>query len=105
MPITDPNSGTLDIEISVDTSEFQKTVLESILTKEIAQHVLWHFGDRHLGVQSGTFTERLMLTIAGADSKNRELLAKAFPAHVAAFRAGANEVWGIEFLRDYVRGD
>jgi hypothetical protein len=71
---------------------------------EVAQHTLWHFGDRNLGVQPGTFTERLLLLIAAADSTNRNLLALSYPRYVEAFRAVANEHWGLEWLRNVARG-
>lgn len=73
-----------------------------VVPLEVAQHVLWHFGDRNLGVQPGTFTERLMLTISVADTGNRERLRAAFPEYVHAFVAVSRETWGLEWLRSRV---
>jgi hypothetical protein len=73
------------------------------VTKEVAQHVLWHFGDQHLGYEGGRFTERLLMTISAADQGNRERLRAAFPEHVALYVIVANTVGGLEWLREIVR--
>jgi hypothetical protein len=106
MPIVDPNSATLDVEIPVDTHPFQQSLIGQVVTRSVAQHVLWcRAGDQRLGLQPGSFVDRLLSAIAAADSSNRDLLAKAFPGYVAASRALQNEPWGLDWLRDVARGD
>jgi hypothetical protein len=70
---------------------------------DVAHHVVWHFGVHNLGVQPGTFTERLLLTLSAADHATRERLRLAFPEHVALFVLAANAPGGIEWLREIVR--
>jgi hypothetical protein len=70
---------------------------------EVAQHVLWHFGDRELGQEPGSFTTRLLRTIAVADTGNRERLRLAFPEQVEAFVAVQLQSWGLEWLRGLVK--
>jgi len=76
---------------------------EHNVTVEIAQDVLWHFGDVNLGQQAGTFTERLLLTMSAADSTNMAKLEAAFPGYGEAFRAVTREHWGLEWLRRMVK--
>ena len=104
MPTTDPENGQLSIDIAADTVAFKQSLLAQIIDQPLAQHLAWHFGDVNLGLNPGTFTERLLQTISAADTTNRDRLSAAFPAHVAGFRAVANEPWGLEFIRDIARG-
>lgn len=53
------------------------------IAPEVAAHVLHHFGCEGGSPASG-FKTTLMLTIAQADASNRQHLARAFPAYVAA---------------------
>ena len=76
---------------------------EPVVPLEVAQHVLWHFGDSNLGVQPGNFTTRLMLTISVADPANRERLRLAFPEYVHAFVSVSSKDWGLEWLRSRVK--
>jgi hypothetical protein len=71
----------------------------NLVTLPIAQHVLWHFGDTNLGLQPGTFVERLLLAMSAADAENLAKLAQAFPGYVAAFWAVGHESWGLDWLR------
>jgi len=76
---------------------------EHNVTVEIAQHVLWHFGDVNLGQQPGKFTERLLRTMAVADSQNMAKLGSVFPGYANAFIAVGSEHWGMEWLRRMVK--
>jgi len=76
---------------------------EHNVTVEIAQHVLWHFGDVNLGQQPGKFTERLLRTMAVADSQNMAKLGSVFPGYANAFIAVGREQWGLEWLRRMVK--
>ena len=99
MPTTDPL-----FDIAPDPAGFKKGVeSSSSMPTAIAQHVLWHFGDANLGLQPGTFVERLLLTLSAADKTNRDLLAQVYPDYVKAFRAVQNEHWGLEWLRGIAR--
>lgn len=69
----------------------------------VAQHVLWHFGDRELGLEPGHFTQRLLATMSAADSENRAKLAQVFPDVAHAFHSAQQEAWGIEWLRTKVK--
>lgn len=73
------------------------TVPSSVITPQLAQHVLWHFSQG--GYEPGTFTSLLLQTIGHADTENRERLRVSFPNHVRAFEMGANETYGIDRLR------
>lgn len=81
----------------------RRALMEKIpVSLETAQHVLWHFGDTNLGVQPGTFTERLLVTISAADAENRAKLREVFPELVHAFECVQREHWGLEWLRSKV---
>lgn len=54
-----------------------------VITEDTARHVLWHYG-RPGGIQAGSFTENLIVTIDMADLPNRALIALGFPELVAA---------------------
>lgn len=71
----------------------------NLVTLPIAQHVLWHFGDTNLGLQPGTFVERLLLAMSAADGENLAKLEVAFPGYAAAFKAVGRESWGLDWLR------
>jgi hypothetical protein len=74
-----------------------------VVTVEVAQHVLWHFGDSNLGLQPGTFVERLLNTMSAADAANLTKLSLVFPGYGEAFHAVAHEHWGLEWLRKMVK--
>jgi hypothetical protein len=57
---------------------------EADITPEVAAHVLSHFGADG-GYPASGFKTTLMLAIAQADSVNRDLLARGYPAYVKAF--------------------
>ena len=86
-----------------DVIDVETVHKDSSLPLQVAQHVLWHFGDEHLGLQPGEFTTRLLLTISAADKTNRDKLAVAFPDYVLAYRAVGNEPWGLDWLRKIAR--
>ncbi|SDN18814.1 hypothetical protein [Streptomyces wuyuanensis] len=57
------------------------------ISPETARHVLWHWG-RPGGVQPGSFTQSLMVTIDRADYVHTALLRTIYPALVAALKDG-----------------
>lgn len=65
---------------------------------EVAAHVLWHY--RQLGYPPGSFVSELIRTIAAADPGNRRLLARAFPDYVRAVTMAADDLDGIDRLRN-----
>lgn len=71
---------------------------------DVIQHVLWFHGDHVYGVQPGTFTQRLMLTISAADQENRQKLREAFPELVRAMDLSQREALGFEHLRQIAAG-
>lgn len=73
------------------------------LPLDVVRHVLWQFGDSVYGVEPGTFTQRLMLTISSADKGNRERLAKGFPELVAAMNLVQYTEGGFEELRSIAK--
>ncbi|WP_022886410.1 hypothetical protein [Glaciibacter superstes] len=75
----------------------------STVSVEVAQHVLWHFGDRQLGQEPGSFTIRLLRAIAAADQGNKARLRQGFPELVEAFTAVQQESWGMDWLRSIVK--
>lgn len=68
------------------------------LSDEVMRHVLWHFGDRRVGVQPGGFIVKLLSAMGAADSLNRAKLAEGFPDYVTAFELVALQPWGLEYL-------
>jgi len=74
-----------------------------VISREVALHVLWHFGDRNLGQQPGKFTERLLLLIQTADDKNVALLRQVYPEQVEAVMNVATKSWGLDWLRTIAR--
>lgn len=68
-----------------------------------AQHALWYFGDRDLGVQPGHFTYRLLHVMAAADLMNRTRLGVAFPLEAGLYRKIAGEVDGLDEVRQFVK--
>lgn len=81
----------------------EKVTRESVIPEQVARHVLHTFGDPRLGSDGGHFVNALMRTISCADSENRDKLARIYPDYVMAFRAGAFEPWGLEWLQGIVR--
>jgi len=69
----------------------------------VAQHVLWHFGDTNLGLQPGGYIEQLFRLMDHADLFNRERLRLAYPEYAEAFFAVKNTHWGLEWLRKMVK--
>ncbi len=76
---------------------------ERVVSREVAQHVLWHFGDRNWGQQGGKFTERLLMLIQSADRTNLEKLRQVYPEHVEAVMNVATKAWGLDWLQKIVR--
>lgn len=70
----------------------------TIITKDVAAHVLSHYN--HGGHEGGSFTTALIALIAKADLLNRAKLEQAFPDYVAAVELAANTPGGIDFLKD-----
>lgn len=81
----------------------EKATRTSVVPVDVARHVLHGFGDPHLGEEGGHFVDSLLRTIARADATNRDKLAQVYPEYVLAFRAVANEPWGLEWLQNIVR--
>lgn len=69
------------------------------LPLDVVQHVLWHFGDSNLGLEPGTFTARLLLTMSAADRENFARLHLAYPNYGFAFHAVGRVDGGLEKLR------
>lgn len=69
----------------------------SLIDPETASNTLWVFGYR--GTEPGSFTRRLIDTIAHADRTNEARLAQAFPAEVAAVRMAKYDAGGIAKLQ------
>lgn len=78
------------------------TVPTAVITPQLADHVLWHFGQG--GHEPGHFTTSLLATIGHADSENLERLRVSFPNHVRAFEMGARETYGIDRLMKIASG-
>lgn len=74
------------------------------ITPDIAAHVLFHF-DREGGYQPSDFKRQLLLTIGHADQVNRALLARAYPAYVAAFNLAQTTEDGTARLQQIARGE
>jgi hypothetical protein len=72
--------------------------------QETARNILWYFGDRTLGWQPGSFTESLLRTIQKADAGNRRRLALGFPEEVSMMVQAAEELHGLDALREAVQG-
>jgi hypothetical protein len=70
---------------------------------DVAAHVLFHYG-REGGYQAGSFTERLLTTIAMADEVNTARLGVGFPEYVAAVTVIQYDPNGIERLQDIAAG-
>lgn len=66
------------------TEQADPSEVEEPITPEVAAHVLHHFGADG-GYPASGFKTTLMLAIAQADVRNRELLAPGFPGYVRAF--------------------
>lgn len=76
-----------------------------VISLEVAQRVLYHFGDTNLGVEAGGFFSALLVAISRADLLNRARLAEAFPEDVAAVAAVKDQPWGLDWLRGIVKAD
>ncbi|WP_336642288.1 hypothetical protein [Microbacterium sp. MMO-56] len=81
------------------------SIARPAITLEVAQHVLWHFGDTRLGLEPGDFWKAQLVAMTRADLQNRALLALAFPQHVAAVDAVKMQPWGLDWLRGIVKAD
>ena len=73
------------------------------VTVDVARAVLWHFGDRNLGIEPGHFRARLFVLASAADDDNLVRLETMFPEEVYAWRVCARASWGMEWLRDLVK--
>lgn len=69
---------------------------------EVAQHVLFHFGEG--GYRPGAFFEKLIVAIAAADQGNQLRLALGFPDYVTAVQLAQYEGTGIAALRGFAQG-
>lgn len=74
-----------------------------VVPLDVAQHVLWHFGDTGLGLQPGSFVTHLLRTIEVADRSNRARLRDGFENYVFAFEMVQQKVWGLDWLRSRVK--
>ncbi len=74
-----------------------------VVSLEVARSVLWFFGDTNLGVEPGSFVQRLLLAASAADAQNLEALRLGFPAYVHAFEMVARRPWGLDWLRGIVK--
>lgn len=74
-----------------------------VISREVALHTLWFFGDTNNGQQPGKFTERLLLTISAADKTNRAKLGEVFPDYVEAYVAVSEKSWGLDWLQKIAR--
>lgn len=70
---------------------------------EEARNVLHYFGHPQ-GWEPGSFTRRLLTTIAHADHVNQARLALGFPELVAAMQIAQYEVGGIDRLLKLAEG-
>jgi hypothetical protein len=78
--------------------------VSAVIPVDVAQSVLWHFGDSNLGQQPGSFVSRLLVTLGAADEENREKLRAAFPELVRTWELAALHPFGVETLRAIVKG-
>lgn len=67
------------------------------VTREVASHVLHHYGAG--GYPPGHFTHLLVMAAASADPTNLQRLALGFPEYVAAVRLARDVDGGIDVLR------
>ena len=74
------------------------------VTREDAQHVLWHFGHPQ-GVQPGRFTQSLIDAAVHADPSNLAKLEQVFPSLVGAVQAATQVVGGIDVLVQVARAE
>ncbi len=81
------------------------SIVRPTISLEVAQHVLWHFGDTNLGIEPGSFRARLMVAASAADLENFARLQIGFPELMAAFDAVKREPWGLDWLRGIVKAD
>jgi len=70
---------------------------------EVAQHILWHFGDTNVGVQPGHYVSRLMLLLSAADAENFEKLRGLYPEYAAGFELVARTTWGLDEVRSFIK--
>lgn len=78
--------------------------MSAVISVDVAQAVLWRFGDTNLGVDPGSFVSRLLATLGVADPENREKLRAAFPELVRTWELAACTPFGVETLRAIVKG-
>lgn len=76
----------------------------STISREVAAHVLSHFG-RPGGYPAGDWTESLISLIDRADMTNRAKLLGAFPEYGAAITLAKYDENGINILQAIARGD
>lgn len=70
-----------------------------VISPEVAQHVLWHYG--YLGgIQPGSFTTNLLNAFATADEINFDKLQQGFPTYGAAVAAASYDPDGIQHLKN-----
>lgn len=81
------------------------SVQNRAVSVKVAQHVLWHFGDRNLGIEGGHFVSRLLVLASAADQENLEKLGQEWPEYVIAFRAVTSQQWGLDWLRAIVKAE
>ncbi|MEU2313097.1 hypothetical protein [Streptomyces albidoflavus] len=72
------------------------------ISREIAAHVLAHFG--HGGYEAGTFTRHLLSAMDTADPSNLAALGRAFPAYAAAVVGIKYDPEGVAFLQRLASG-
>ncbi|MGW2267116.1 hypothetical protein [Streptomyces koyangensis] len=72
------------------------------ISREIAAHVLAHFG--HGGYEAGTFTRHLLSAMDTADPSNLAALGRAFPAYAAVVVGIKYDPEGVAFLQRLASG-
>lgn len=89
------------------TTPYLPTPLRDLLAdvdQTTAAHVAW-FYRASLGYRPGSFIEKLITAIAGADLTNRALLSLSFPGYVAAVTAASDYPGGLDELALIARGE
>ena len=67
------------------------------ISREVAAHVLYHFGSG--GYAPGSFVESLLVAFSRADVNNHMRLSMAFPEYGFAMEIAKNELGGIDDLK------
>lgn len=81
------------------------TVPAPAIPLDVARHVLNWFGDTNLGLDGGTYVNRLLALVSCADEVHFEQLRTIEPTYVYAFEAVSRKPWGLEWLRGVVKAD